>query len=213
MRRHFIPLIAAMFVIIMVLSTSSAIPMPQGPTEPIKPIIPIPTPQIPIPKIPIVPPWLLPEGPWIPEYIYFTDGGECPGSIYHYNITSGVESAIYTAEGVYDPVEGIYVTPPKSISSFTFNPEAPWKLYYVYNRGNGYCCDYHIRQRQQTESGWSPEAIVYTHNGLIDNIAFAYDSKGMLSTNIFSLTFLRINHLNHPLSRIFQESLLAEISV
>jgi hypothetical protein len=170
MRRHFIPLIAAMFVIIMVLSTSSAIPIPQ---VPIKPIIPIQTPdswkigKIPIPTEP------LPEGPWIPEYIYFTDGGELPGNIYDYNTASGVESTYYTDVGVYDPIEQIYVTPPKTIHSFTFSPE-DGNLYYVYKN------DYHIYQRQKTESGWSPEAIVYTHNHFIADIAFAYDNMGQL---------------------------------
>jgi hypothetical protein len=175
MRRHFIPLIAAMFVIIMVLSISSAIPIPEKLPIPVKPPG-LPEPRTEIPEIPIIP-WLLPEGPWIPEYIYFTDGGELPSSIYHYNIMSGVESTIYTAEGVYDPVEQIYVTPPKRISSFAFNPEAPWKLYYVREYDNGF----HIYLRTQTDSGWSPEAIVYTHDHLIDDIAFAYDNKGQLN--------------------------------
>jgi parallel beta-helix repeat protein len=53
------------------------------------------------------------------------------------------------------------------------------------------------------------------NNHLEDNTASSNFDNGilLLSTNIFSLTFFRINHPNHPLSRTSQELLLAEIFV
>ncbi|MEA1866423.1 MAG: CARDB domain-containing protein, partial [Euryarchaeota archaeon] len=93
--------------------------------------------------------------------IYFADADESPGSVYHYDIASGMEETVYTR-------------PSKRLYSFAFHPKIPEKLYYV--NAN----EYKIYRTHQISSGWAPEEVVYTHTTYIRDIAFAFDSNGEL---------------------------------
>ena len=93
--------------------------------------------------------------------IYFADADESPGSVYHYDIASGMEETVYTR-------------PSKRLYSFAFHPQIPEKLYYV--NAN----EYKIYRTHQISSGWAPEEVVYTHTTYIRDIAFAFDSNGEL---------------------------------
>jgi parallel beta-helix repeat protein len=93
--------------------------------------------------------------------IYFADGGESPGSVYHYNTTTEIEETVYTR-------------PSRNLHSFTFHPHIPQKLYYVNANKNK------IYRTLQTPSGWTPEEVVYTHTTYVRDIAFAFDKDGEL---------------------------------
>nr|QNO51068.1 hypothetical protein HCFNICHJ_00025 [Methanosarcinales archaeon ANME-1 ERB6] len=93
--------------------------------------------------------------------IYFADGGESPGSVYHYNTTTGIEETVYTR-------------PSRRLHSFSFHPAIPEKLYYVNANENK------IYRTLQLPSGWTPEEVVYTHTTYVSDIAFAFDKDGEL---------------------------------
>ena len=93
--------------------------------------------------------------------IYFADAKESPGSVYHYNTTSGIEETVYTR-------------PSGNLYSFTFHPRIPKKLYYV--NAN----EYKIYRTHQIGLGWAPEEVVYTHDTYVRDLAFAFDKAGNL---------------------------------
>lgn len=93
--------------------------------------------------------------------IYFADAKESPGSVYHYNTTTGIEGTIYTR-------------PSGNLYSFTFHPRIPKKLYYV--NAN----EYKIYRTHQIGLGWAPEEVVYTHDTYVRDLAFAFDKAGNL---------------------------------
>ena len=93
--------------------------------------------------------------------IYFADGGESPGSVYHYNTTTGIEETVYTR-------------PSRRLYSFTFHQHIPEKLYFVNANENK------IYRTLQTSSGWTPEEVVYTHTTYVRDIAFAFGKDGEL---------------------------------
>ena len=101
------------------------------------------------------------EAPPLSIDIYFADAGESPGSVYHYNTTTGIEETVYTR-------------PSRRLYSFSFHPAIPEKLYYV--NAN----EYKIYRTLQTPSGWTPEEVVYTHTTYVRDIAFAFDKDGEL---------------------------------
>jgi parallel beta-helix repeat protein len=93
--------------------------------------------------------------------IYFADAKEPPGSVYHYDTTTGIEGTIYTR-------------PSRRLYTFTFHPRIPEKLYYVNaNEDN-------IYRTHQTGLGWAPEEVVYTHDTYVRDLAFAFDKAGNL---------------------------------
>jgi hypothetical protein len=93
--------------------------------------------------------------------IYFADAKEWPGSVYHYDTTTGIEETVYTR-------------PSRQLFSFTFHPGIPEKLYYVNAIENK------IYRTHQTGLGWAPEEVVYTHTTNVKDIAFAFDKDGKL---------------------------------
>jgi hypothetical protein len=95
--------------------------------------------------------------------IYFADAKESPGSVYHYDTSTEIEETVYTR-----PSRNDY------LSSFTFHPEVPEKLYYVSINENK------IYRTTQLWSGWTPEEVVYPHNTYVSDIAFAFDENGEL---------------------------------
>ena len=93
--------------------------------------------------------------------IYFADAGESPGSVYHYNTTTGIEETVYTR-------------PSRRLYNFSFHPAIPEKLYYVSAN------EYKIYRTLQLPSGWTPEVVVYTHTTYVSDIAFAFGKDGEL---------------------------------
>jgi hypothetical protein len=102
-----------------------------------------------------------PGGRLVYKDMYFAEAWESPGSVYHYNTTTGIDETVYTR-----PLRNIY--------SFAFHPEIPEKLYFV--NAN----EFHIYRTLQTWSGWTAEEVFYTHSTYVRDITFAIDENGEL---------------------------------
>ena len=82
--------------------------------------------------------------------------------MYHYSSTTG-EKRIFTRET-------------GRISSFTFHPAIPEKLYFVNANDNKIYRTHYMNNR------WYPEEVVYEHTTYIDEIAFAFENPNDPST-------------------------------
>ena len=128
--------------------------------------------------------------------IYFADAKESPGSVYHYNTTTGIEGTIYTR-------------PSGNLYSFTFHPRIPEKLYYV--NAN----EYKIYRTHQTGLGWAPEEVVYTHDTYVGDLAFAFDKAGNLGLYFSEATGAggngKIYKIGDSTASLFYEVKLADV--
>jgi len=93
--------------------------------------------------------------------IYYADGGDPKGSVYHAATATAPDNIIYTR-----PSERLY--------SFAFHPGVPEKLYYANANQND------IYMVAETGSGWSAESAIFTHRTYVRDIAFAFDRSGDL---------------------------------
>lgn len=128
--------------------------------------------------------------------IYFADAKESPGSVYHYNTTTGIEGTIYTR-------------PSGNLYSFTFHPRISEKLYYV--NAN----EYKIYRTHQTGLSWAPEEVVYTHDTYVRDLAFAFDKAGNLGLYFSESTGAggngKIYKIGDSLASLFYEVKLADV--
>lgn len=94
------------------------------------------------------------------QFLYFAVASEDPGSVYSLNLLTHTLSVLYTR-------------PQGRLSSFTFHPEIPEKLYFVN------ASDKKIFRVLWLRDHWSEEEVVYEHTTYVRDIAFGPEPPGV----------------------------------
>lgn len=89
----------------------------------------------------------------VPAAVYFATAADHPGAVYRIDMSTGDVFVIYTR-------------PRAQLTSFTFHPEIPEKLYYVDANDKKIFLTVWLRDH------WSEEEVVYEHTTYVRDIAF-----------------------------------------